>query len=62
MTRVVIDANVLASATAGHPDGPSRRLLDGARLEPQQVLRDPGDDYLGDHAADGVRAVRSGLA
>lgn len=28
MTRVVIDANVLASATAGHPDSPSRRLLD----------------------------------
>lgn len=28
MTRVVIDANVLASAAAGHPDSPSRRLLD----------------------------------
>ena len=27
MTRVVIDANVLASAAAGHPDSPSRRLL-----------------------------------
>ncbi len=26
MTRVVIDANVLASAAAGHPDSPSRRL------------------------------------
>jgi putative PIN family toxin of toxin-antitoxin system len=97
MTRVVVDANVLASATAGHPDSPSRRLLDalawgridavlcdrilqeldralkrpyfaarvtqaerdavGAVLraaadvrpdpvQPQQVLRDPGDDYL----------------
>ncbi len=28
MTRVVIDANVLASATAGHPESRSRRLLD----------------------------------
>ncbi len=27
MTRVVIDANVLASAAAGHPDSPSRRLI-----------------------------------
>lgn len=28
MTRVVIDANVLASAAAGHPNSPSRKLLD----------------------------------
>lgn len=28
MTRVVVDANVLVSAAAGHPDSPSRRLLD----------------------------------
>jgi uncharacterized protein len=27
MTRVVIDANVLASAAAGHPNSPSGRLL-----------------------------------
>jgi putative PIN family toxin of toxin-antitoxin system len=27
MTRVVIDANVFASAAAGHPHSPSRRLL-----------------------------------
>lgn len=27
MTRVVIDANVLASAAAGHPGSPSRRLF-----------------------------------
>ena len=27
MTRVVIDANVLASAAAGHPDSPSPRLF-----------------------------------
>lgn len=27
MTRVVVDANVLASAAAGHPHSPSRRLL-----------------------------------
>jgi putative PIN family toxin of toxin-antitoxin system len=35
MTRVVIDANVLASAAAGHPDSPSRRLL--AALTTRQV-------------------------
>lgn len=28
MTRVVVDANVLASALAGHPESPSRRLLE----------------------------------
>lgn len=28
MTRVVVDANVLASGIAGHPDSPSRRLLE----------------------------------
>lgn len=28
MTRVVIDANVLASAAAGHPNSPSTRLFD----------------------------------
>ena len=28
MTRVVVDANVLASEIAGHPDSPSRRLLE----------------------------------
>ncbi len=28
MTRVVLDANVLASAAAGHPNSPSRKLLD----------------------------------
>ncbi len=27
MNRLVIDANVLASAAAGHPESPSRRLL-----------------------------------
>jgi hypothetical protein len=27
MTRVIIDANVLASAAAGHPNSPSTRLL-----------------------------------
>lgn len=30
MIRVVIDANVLASASVGHPESPSRRVLDAA--------------------------------
>jgi len=28
MTRVIIDANVLASGIAGHPHSPSRRLFE----------------------------------
>jgi putative PIN family toxin of toxin-antitoxin system len=37
MTRVVIDANVLASAAAGHPDSPSRRLFDAVTARKIEV-------------------------
>ena len=33
MTRVVVDANVLASGIAGHKDSPSRRLLEALAAE-----------------------------
>jgi predicted nucleic acid-binding protein len=51
MTRVVVDANVLASGIAGHPDSPSRRLIEALtadRIEAvlcDRILR-PRDDYL----------------
>ena len=38
MTRVVVDANVLASGIAGHADSPSRRLLDALAADRIEAL------------------------
>jgi uncharacterized protein len=38
MTRVIVDANVLASAIAGHPDSPSRRLLEALTADRIQAV------------------------
>lgn len=38
MTRVVLDASVLASVTVAHPNSPSARLLDAAKEREIQVV------------------------
>ncbi|HEY2655753.1 MAG TPA: hypothetical protein VGI55_08185 [Solirubrobacteraceae bacterium] len=44
MTRVVVDANVLASGIAGHPDSPSRGLLEA--LTADRIEAAPCDRIL----------------